>query len=79
MYNRGGAEMGKAAARAAMSNLARCWWMPSQMNWVLVELSRSQLDDIQTSRAHVIEFINPSGRSSIRGRAMQVGLDIICI
>ena len=48
---------GKAAARAAMSNLASCWWVSSQMNWVSVELSRSRLDDIQASKATMIELI----------------------
>jgi hypothetical protein len=48
---------GKAAARAAMSNLASCWRVPNQMNWVLEGLSRSRFDDIQAPKAPMIELI----------------------
>ena len=43
---------GKSAARVGMSNLASCWRVPSQINFVLRELRRSQLDDIQVPKAY---------------------------
>lgn len=71
--------MGKAVERAAISSLPSHWRGLNQKNWVLAELSRSRLDDNQASMASIIELIySQSGRNSVRGRAMQIGVDIGC-
>ena len=45
----------KATDKAAMSKRASCWRVPSQMNCVLAELCRSQLEDIQASKTPMMK------------------------